>query len=124
MQNTDPRETRMADADRDRYDDNPDGAPVDPVIDPDLDRTDMDTVDPDVDRTALDADVVTGADDDVVAARGDVPDDERAAFAAAGFGPAHALDVVLGVATYTLSTYANRLVRAPVDDELRSAAAR
>jgi hypothetical protein len=37
MQNTDPRETRMADADRDRYDDNPDGAPVDPAIDPDLD---------------------------------------------------------------------------------------
>jgi len=59
----------------------------------------------------------------VIAARGDVPDDERAAFAAAGFGPAHALDVVLGVATYTLSTYANRLVRAPVDDQLRSAAA-
>jgi AhpD family alkylhydroperoxidase len=60
----------------------------------------------------------------VIAARGDVPDDERLAFEAAGYGPAHALDVVLGVATYTLSTYANRLVRAPVDEQLRPAAGR
>jgi AhpD family alkylhydroperoxidase len=55
----------------------------------------------------------------LLASRGDVPDDERAAFLAAGFSPRHALEVVLGVATYTLSTYANRLVRAPVDPQLR-----
>jgi len=60
----------------------------------------------------------------VIASHGDVPDDERAGFEAAGYGPAHALDVVLGVATYTLSTYANRLVRAPIDEPLRLAAAR
>lgn len=57
----------------------------------------------------------------VIASRGDVPDDERAAFEAAGFTARHALEVVLGVATYTLSTFANRLVRAPVDPQLQSA---
>ena len=55
----------------------------------------------------------------LIASRGDVPDDERAEFLAAGFTARHALDVVLGVATYTLSTYANRLVRAPVDPQLQ-----
>lgn len=54
----------------------------------------------------------------VLASRGDVPDDERAAFLAAGFTARHALEVVLGVATYTLSTFANRFVRAPVDPQL------
>jgi len=54
----------------------------------------------------------------VLASRGDVPDDERTAFLAAGFTARHALEVVLGVATYTLSTYANRFVRAPVDRQL------
>ncbi len=57
----------------------------------------------------------------MLASRGDVPDDERAAFEAAGFTARHALEVVLGVATYTLSTFANRLVRAPVDPQLQSA---
>lgn len=57
----------------------------------------------------------------VIASRGDVPDDERAAFEAAGFTARHALEVVLGVATYTLSTFANRLVRAPVDPQLQGA---
>ena len=55
----------------------------------------------------------------VIGSRGDVPDDERAAFGDAGFTARHALEVVLGVATYTLSTFANRFVRAPVDAELR-----
>ena len=54
----------------------------------------------------------------LLASRGDVPDDERAAFLAAGFTARHALEVVLGVATYTLSTFANRLVRAPIDPQL------
>lgn len=54
----------------------------------------------------------------VLASRGDVPDADRAAFAAAGFGARQALDVVVGVATYTLSTFANRLTRAPLDAAL------
>lgn len=53
-----------------------------------------------------------------IASRGDVPDDERAAFAAAGFTARQALDVVVGIATYTLSTFANRLTRAPLDRAL------
>lgn len=57
----------------------------------------------------------------LLASRGDVPDDERAAFLAAGFTARHALEVVLGVATYTLSTFANRFVRAPVDPPLLAA---
>lgn len=47
--------------------------------------------------------------------RGAVPDAQLAAFSAAGFSAEQALDVVLGVAAYTLSTYANRLTRAPLD---------
>lgn len=54
----------------------------------------------------------------VIASHGDVPDTERAAFAAAGFTSRQALDVVVGIATYTLSTFANRLTRAPLDTAL------
>ncbi|GIJ08331.1 carboxymuconolactone decarboxylase family protein [Micromonospora andamanensis] len=50
--------------------------------------------------------------------RGAVPDEELAAFLAAGHQPRHALDVVLGVGTYTISTFANRLTRAPIDPPL------
>ena len=50
--------------------------------------------------------------------RGAVPDDVLDAFLAAGYQPRHALDVVLGVGTYTISTFANRLVRAPLDPPL------
>ncbi|MFJ6196638.1 carboxymuconolactone decarboxylase family protein [Micromonospora sp. NPDC092111] len=49
---------------------------------------------------------------------GDVPDDELTAFLDAGYQPRHALDVVLGVGTYTISTFANRLTRAPLDPPL------
>jgi len=38
-----------------------------------------------------------------------------AAFLDAGYTRAEALEVVLGIAAYTLSTYANRLTRAPLD---------
>ncbi|UJR86005.1 carboxymuconolactone decarboxylase family protein [Sandaracinus amylolyticus] len=54
----------------------------------------------------------------VLATRGEVGDDELARFAAAGFDARAALEVVLGVSIYLLSTYANRLVRAPVDAPL------
>lgn len=42
---------------------------------------------------------------------GAVSDAQLVAFLAAGFGPQQALEVVLGVGAYTLSTYANRLTR-------------
>ncbi|WP_290059240.1 carboxymuconolactone decarboxylase family protein [Amycolatopsis solani] len=47
---------------------------------------------------------------------GDVPPASLAAFAEAGFTPRNALEVVLGIGTYTVSTYANRLIQAPLDD--------
>ncbi|MCG5448548.1 carboxymuconolactone decarboxylase family protein [Micromonospora hortensis] len=50
--------------------------------------------------------------------RGAVPDDEMDDFLAAGYQPRHALDVVLGVGAYTMSTFANRLTRAPLDPPL------
>ncbi|MDG4803519.1 carboxymuconolactone decarboxylase family protein [Micromonospora sp. WMMD980] len=51
--------------------------------------------------------------------RGAVPDAELDALLAAGWQPRHALDVVLGVGTYTISTFANRLTAAPLDEPLR-----
>lgn len=47
--------------------------------------------------------------------QGAVPDAELSAFLAAGYQSRHALDVVLGVGAYTISTFANRLTRAPLD---------
>lgn len=47
--------------------------------------------------------------------RGDVPAESWGRFRDAGFGHAAALEVVLGIATYTLSTFANRLTQAPPD---------
>lgn len=46
---------------------------------------------------------------------GDVPDDDLKAFIAAGFTAQQALEVVLGIGAYTMSTLANRLTRAPLD---------
>ncbi|CCH15400.1 carboxymuconolactone decarboxylase family protein [Micromonospora lupini] len=54
----------------------------------------------------------------VLAHRGAVPDGELDDFLAAGYQPRHALDVVLGVGAYTMSTFANRLTRAPLDPPL------
>jgi AhpD family alkylhydroperoxidase len=54
----------------------------------------------------------------VLASHGAASDPDLAAFHAAGLTNQHALEIVLGVATYQLSTYANRLVRAPVDPAL------
>ncbi|MFG1675048.1 carboxymuconolactone decarboxylase family protein [Micromonospora sp. NPDC049282] len=52
--------------------------------------------------------------------RGEVPDAELDAFLTAGWQPRHALDVVLGVGTYTISTFANRLTAAPLDEPLQA----
>lgn len=49
---------------------------------------------------------------------GGVSDDELEAFLEVGYSRRHALELMVGVATYVLSTYANRLVRAPVDAPL------
>ena len=48
----------------------------------------------------------------VLATTGDVPDEEVEEFLAAGYTRRNALEVVLGIGTYTMSTLANRLVRA------------
>lgn len=45
---------------------------------------------------------------------GDVGDDALQAFLAHGYTAQNALDVVLGIGTYTLTTFANRLTNAPV----------
>ena len=49
---------------------------------------------------------------------GDVGDDALRAFLASGYTGQNALEVVLGIGTYTMSTLANRLTGAPVDDQL------
>lgn len=56
----------------------------------------------------------------VMATKGDAGESALLAFLAAGYTKENALDVVLGVGTYTLSTYANRLTRAPLDAPLAS----
>ncbi|GAA3071237.1 carboxymuconolactone decarboxylase family protein [Streptomyces roseofulvus] len=48
----------------------------------------------------------------VLASSGAVSDAELAAFEAAGYTRQNALEVVLGIGAYTLSTFANRLTRA------------
>ena len=50
--------------------------------------------------------------------QGEVDPATLADFFGAGFTREQALDVVLGIATYTLSTFANRLTRAPLDAPL------
>jgi AhpD family alkylhydroperoxidase len=52
----------------------------------------------------------------VMDTKGEVPADALAAFTDAGYTDRNALEVVLGIGTYTLSTYANRLTRAPLDE--------
>jgi AhpD family alkylhydroperoxidase len=43
---------------------------------------------------------------------GQVPDDEIKEFLAAGYTTRNALEVILGIGTYTMSTFANRLINA------------
>jgi len=54
----------------------------------------------------------------VLATAGAVSDDELTAFLTAGFTTQQALEVVLGIGAYTMSTLANRLTRAPLDDAM------
>ena len=49
---------------------------------------------------------------------GDVGDEALAAFLASGYTRQNALEVVLGIGTYTMSTLANRLTGAPLDEAL------
>jgi AhpD family alkylhydroperoxidase len=49
---------------------------------------------------------------------GAVGDDAFREFLGHGFTTQHALEVVLGIGIYTMSTLANRLTDAPVDDQL------
>jgi AhpD family alkylhydroperoxidase len=54
----------------------------------------------------------------VLATAGDVGDEALRAFLARGYTSQNALEVVLGIGTYTMSTLANRLTGAPVDAPL------
>ncbi|MGW7363279.1 carboxymuconolactone decarboxylase family protein [Streptomyces sp. NPDC054841] len=49
---------------------------------------------------------------DVLATAGGVDDEELKRFLSYGYTERNALEVVLGIGTYTMSTFANRLVRA------------
>ena len=57
---------------------------------------------------------------DVLASAGGVEDAALRAFLDHGFTPRQALEVVLGIGTYTMSTLANRLIDAPLDEQLAS----
>ena len=48
----------------------------------------------------------------VLATTGDVPEEQIEEFLAAGYSRRNALEVVLGIGTYTMSTLGNRLVHA------------
>lgn len=56
----------------------------------------------------------------VLETRGKVGKEALSAFQAAGYTPQQALDVVLGVAAYCLTTYANRMTEAPLDAPFES----
>ena len=49
---------------------------------------------------------------------GAVSDEALREFTDAGFTTRQALEVVLGIGTYTMSTFANRLTRAPLDEPM------
>jgi AhpD family alkylhydroperoxidase len=51
---------------------------------------------------------------------GDVDDGALRAFLDSGFTRQNALEVVLGIGTYTMSTLANRLTGAPLDEQIRA----
>jgi AhpD family alkylhydroperoxidase len=53
---------------------------------------------------------------EVLATTGDVPDDSVQSFLGHGYTLRNALEVVLGIGAYTMSTFANRLTSAPLDE--------
>ena len=55
---------------------------------------------------------------EVLATAGAVDDVVLRAFLAHGFTVRNALEVVLGIGAYTMSTFANRMTGAPLDDQL------
>jgi len=55
---------------------------------------------------------------EVLETAGAVDDEHLAAFFEHGYTPRNALEVVLGIGAYTMSTLANRMTRSPVDDRL------
>jgi AhpD family alkylhydroperoxidase len=57
----------------------------------------------------------------LIGSHGAASSEELASFLAAGYTPRHALDCVLGVSLYTLTTFSNRLTRAPVDPQFSPA---
>ena len=54
----------------------------------------------------------------VLDSAGDVGEEALTAFLARGYTPRSALEVILGIGAYTMSTLANRLTRAPLDPQL------
>lgn len=54
----------------------------------------------------------------MLATAGAVDDATLQAFLAHGYTARNALEVVLGIGTYTMSTLANRMTGAPVDPQL------
>ncbi len=56
----------------------------------------------------------------VLETTGEVGEESLNDFLGHGFTRRNALEIVLGIGTYTLSTLANRLTGAPVDEELRA----
>jgi AhpD family alkylhydroperoxidase len=54
----------------------------------------------------------------VLDSTGNVTDGDLQAFLDQGYTPENALEVVLGIGTYTVSTFANRMIRAPLDPQL------
>lgn len=54
----------------------------------------------------------------VVATAGAVDDEALQGFLAHGYTPQNALEVILGIGAYTMSTPANRMVDAPMDPQL------
>jgi AhpD family alkylhydroperoxidase len=57
---------------------------------------------------------------DVLTSAGAPGDASLRAFLDAGYTRRNALEVMLGIGTYTMSTFANRLTGAPIDEELAS----
>lgn len=55
----------------------------------------------------------------LIATRGDVPDEAYRYFTQAGFGEQQALEVLLGISLATLCNFANTLARTPINEQLQ-----